>query len=33
MNKLMSDEKSQYIAEWQQKLEKWQEKQNPRVEA
>jgi 5-methyltetrahydrofolate--homocysteine methyltransferase len=33
MNKLMSDEKSQYIEEWRQKLEKWQEKQNPSVEA
>jgi 5-methyltetrahydrofolate--homocysteine methyltransferase len=33
MNKLMSDEKLQYIEEWRQKLEKWQEKQNPSVEA
>ena len=33
MNKLMSDEKSQYIEEWWQKLEKWQEKQTPSVEA
>ena len=33
MNILMSDEKSQYIEEWRQKLEKWQEKQNPSVEA
>jgi 5-methyltetrahydrofolate--homocysteine methyltransferase len=33
MNKLMSNERNQYIEEWRQKLEKWQEKQKPNVEA
>ncbi len=33
MNKLMSNERNQYIEEWRQKLEKWQEKQKPAVEA
>jgi 5-methyltetrahydrofolate--homocysteine methyltransferase len=33
MNKLMSNERKQYVEEWRQKLEKWQEKQNPSIEA
>jgi 5-methyltetrahydrofolate--homocysteine methyltransferase len=32
MNKLMSKERDQYIEEWRQKLEKWQEKQKPNIE-
>src|SRR5215218_1703459 len=33
MNKLMSNERNQYIEDWQQKLHKWQEKQDSRVES
>jgi 5-methyltetrahydrofolate--homocysteine methyltransferase len=33
MNKLMSNERNQYIEEWQQKLHRWQEKQDSRVES
>jgi 5-methyltetrahydrofolate--homocysteine methyltransferase len=33
MNKLMSNERNQYIEEWQQKLQKWQEKQDSRVQS
>ena len=29
MNKLMSDERTAYVSEWQQKLERWKEKQGP----
>jgi 5-methyltetrahydrofolate--homocysteine methyltransferase len=29
MNKLMSEERSAYISEWQKKLERWNEKQGP----
>jgi 5-methyltetrahydrofolate--homocysteine methyltransferase len=32
MNKLMSNERNQYIEEWRRKLENWQEKNNPNVE-
>ena len=32
MNKLMSNERKQYVDEWRQKLEKWQEKQSPSIE-
>ncbi|MCD6037798.1 MAG: metH2 [Nitrososphaeraceae archaeon] len=33
MNKLMSNERNQYIEDWQQKLQKWQEKQDSRAES
>jgi 5-methyltetrahydrofolate--homocysteine methyltransferase len=29
MNKLMSEERTAYVSEWQQKLERWNEKQGP----
>jgi 5-methyltetrahydrofolate--homocysteine methyltransferase len=29
MNKLMSEERTSYVSEWQQKLERWNEKQGP----
>jgi 5-methyltetrahydrofolate--homocysteine methyltransferase len=32
INKLMSKESTQFISEWQQKLEKWEEKQTQRIE-
>lgn len=32
INKLMSKESTQFISEWQQKLEQWEEKQTQRVE-
>jgi 5-methyltetrahydrofolate--homocysteine methyltransferase len=33
MNKLMSNERNQYILEWRQKIEKWEEKQNRTIES
>lgn len=31
MNKLMSEERTAYVSEWQQKLERWNEKQGPLI--
>ncbi|MFZ0510557.1 MAG: dihydropteroate synthase [Candidatus Nitrosopolaris sp.] len=33
MNKLMSDERTAYVSEWQQKLERWKEKQGPSTQS
>lgn len=33
MNKLMSDQRKAYVSEWQQKLERWEEKQGPSTES
>jgi 5-methyltetrahydrofolate--homocysteine methyltransferase len=33
MNKLMSDQRKTYVSEWQQKLERWEEKQGPSRES
>ena len=32
INKLMSEERTQFISDWQQKLDQWEEKQTQRIE-